>query len=235
MPGDFYSLVRGAQWDSANTQPMIGPVSDARMAANQLGVFDTQTGKMFRIVGPTSHLISTAPYSKRSAGNFEIEPTGANDTDTLVMPYKSCNWIWPKDWVASTAYTSGQIRSVDGYVYICTGNGTSGAVRPSTGTIDTNITDNTCTWRVYNEPYECKATNSNLSDDDLCLFDDEIMIEGMRWAYLLSKGLEYQQVRQDWENAVKGASARFQGPVIVSMVDEDELDFLNVPPGSWSV
>ena len=236
LPGDFYRLLTAAQWDIANTQAMIGPVSDSRMAANQLGVIDTQTQKLFRIIGPTSHLVSTSPYSKRSAGVFEIEQPGANDTDTMYMGYLSCNWIWPRDWVASTAYSAGDIRSVDGYVYICKTSGTSGTTRPSTGTVDTDITDNSAVWRVYNEPYLAVAANSKLNDADLCLFDDDLMIEGMRWAYYQAKKLDYQQERADWENQVRSSYARFQGPVRINLAESDDAtDLINIPAGSWSV
>lgn len=236
LPGDFYRLLAASQWDIANTQSMVGPVSDSRFTANQLGVIDTQTQKLFRIVGPTSHLISTANYSKRSSGVFEIEAAGANNTDTMYMGYLGCNWVWPRDWVASTAYTAGDIRSVNGYVYVCKTSGTSGTTRPSTGTIDTDITDNTAVWLVYNEPYPASPSNSKLNDADICLFDDDLMIEGMRWAYLQAKKLDYQQERNDWENRVKSAYARFQGPVRVNLSEADNIeDLINVPAGSWSV
>lgn len=235
LPGDFYRLLESSQWDTTNKWPLRGPISDYNFNVREFAVVSLQTRKAFRVIGPTSYLFSTAPYSQRSAGYFQIDPAGQNDTDELFLGYLSCNWVWPKDWVANTAYSVGNIRSGNGNYYICTTSGTSGTTRPSvtTGT----ETDGTVVWTVYHEPYLVSSSNTNLSDDDLCLFDDDVMIEGMRWAYLQSKKLDYSQERADWEQMVKSSMARFNSPVRISAADEfaDYFDWPNVPPGSWNV
>lgn len=235
LPGDFYRLLESNQWDLTNKWPMRGPISDYNMNVRQFAVVSLQTRKAFRIIGPTQYLYNTSPWVQRSAGSFEIDPPGANNTDQLYTGYISCNWIWPKDWVASTAYVSGNIRSGNGYVYIATSSATSGATRPSWET--GSGSDGSVTWSIYTEPYLCVPENTNLSDDDLCLFDEDLMIEGMRWAYLQAKKMDFQQERADWEQMVKGATARFNGPQRINMADEfaDYFDWPNIPPGSWSV
>lgn len=237
LPGDFYRLLRSTEWDVTNSRSMLGPVSDHRFTANQYTILDTMTQRMYRIIGPTAHLISTSPYSKRSSGTIEIEQPGANNTDELYYMYLSCNWIWPRDWVASTVYVANDIRSVNGYVYICKTGGTSGTTRPTTGTADTDITDNTVTWRVYTEPYEARPGNAALNDNDLCLFDEDLMIDGISWKYKQMKGLDFQQERQDWENAVKSCYARFEGSTTVNMIDSfaENDSWITVPTGSWNV
>ncbi len=235
LPGDFYRILESGQWDTTNQWPMRGPISDYNFNVREFAVVSLQTRKAFRLIGPTQHLYSTTPYNKRSSGYFEIDPAGQNNTDQLFMGYISANWIWPQDWIANTAYTLGQIRSGNGYVYICTGAGTSGTTRPSVAT--GTVVDGTVTWTVYTESYQPTPTNTNLSDIDLCLFDDDLMIEGMRWAYFRAKKQEYEQERQDWENQVKSAYARFNGPIRVNMADsiDDYFEWPNVPAGSWNV
>lgn len=237
LPGDFYRLCDNTQWDTTNNLSLYGPMSDSRQTERQYSVEGITTRKSYRIIGPTGHLFSTSPFSQRSAGDFEIDPAGANNTDVLFLQYISCNWIWPRDWVASTAYSLGDVRSVDRYIYICTSAGTSSTTRPSTSTVATDITDGTVTWRVYNEPYLCNPANTKLNDSDLCLFDDDIMIDGMRWAYKQAKGQDFQQLRADWEDSIKGANARFEGIVRGNMAtgyDGDE-DWPLMPEGGWSV
>lgn len=235
LPGDFYRILDSSQWDTTNNWPMRGPISDFNAAFREFAVVSLQTRKAYRIIGPTQYLYSTAPYSQRSQGWFQIDPAGANDTDELFMGYVSCNWIWPRDWAASTAYVEGDVRSGNGYTYICTTAGTSGATRPSVST--GTETDGTVVWTVYREPYLCNPANTKLNDSDLCLFDDDLMIEGMRWAYKRAKGQDYQQERSDWEQQVKSAFARFNGPCRVNMADEfyDESDWPVTPAGSWNV
>lgn len=235
LPGDFYRILDSSQWDTTNEWPMRGPVSDFNFAVREFAVVSLQTRKCFRIIGPTNYLFNTSPYSQRSQGWFQIDPPGQNDTDELFLGYLSCNWIWPKDWVATTAYSLGNVRCGNGNVYICTTAGTSGTTRPSVST-GTEV-DGTVTWTVYREPYLCTSSNALLSDDDLCLFDEDLMIEGMRWAYAKAKGMEFQTERQDWENQLKSAFARFNGPIRINMADEfgEYFDWPNIPAGSWSV
>lgn len=235
LPGDFYRILDSSQWDTTNHWPMRGPISDYQYAVREFAVVSLQTRKAFRLIGPVNYLYSTSPYSQRSRGWFEIDPAGENNTDELFLGYLSCNWIWPRDWVASTAYTAGNIRSGVGYMYRASNSATSGSTRPdwTTG----SDTDGAVTWAVYTEPYEVNSTNTNLNDSDLCLFDDDLMIEGMRWAYFRAKKQDYEQERSDWEQMVKSAYARFNGPVRVSMCEQidDYFEWPNVPSGSWNV
>lgn len=236
LPGDFYRILDSTEWDVTNQWPMRGPISDFNFTVREFAVVSLQTRKAFRLIGPTQYLYSTSPYSQRSQGWFEIDPAGQNDTDELFLGYISCNWIWPKSWVANTVYAAGSVVSGDGYVYYTVAGGTSGSTRPSADT-DPVPTDGTVTWLVYREPYLCNPANTKLTDDDLVLFDEDLMIEGMRWAYKRAKGLDYQQERTDWENQLKSAFARFNGPTRINTGDQagDYADWPNVPLGSWNV
>lgn len=73
-------------------------------------------------------------------------------------------------------------------------------------------------------------------DDDLPLFDDEVLLAGLRWRWRSSKGLDFQQDFDDYEEMVQG------------LMDNDKtarrirLDNLwstlrhpGVPYGSWSL
>ena len=235
LPGDFYRLLESTQWDVTNLWPMRGPISDYNYTVREFAVVSLQTRKAYRLIGPTGYLFNTSPYSQRSAGSFEIDPPGQNNTDECFLGYISCNWIWPRSWVATTAYSLGDIRAGDGYVYRVTTAGTSGTTRPSVAT--GSVVDGTVTWKVYTEPYLAYSTNTALNDDDICLFDDDLMIEGMRWAWFRAKKQGYEQERADWDQQVKGAVARFNGPTRINMCEEigDYFDWPNVPPGDFNV
>ena len=235
LPGDFYRILNSSQWDLTNQWPLRGPISDYNFNVREFAVVSLQTRKGFRLLGPTNYLYSTAPYSKRSQGWFEVDPAGQNNTDELFLGYVSCNWTQPRDWVASTVVAAGDIRSGDGYVYVADSGGTTGTTRPnwSTG----SASDGLINWSIYHEAYLVEASNTNLNDNDLCLFDTDIMVSGMVWLYLQMKKFEYLQERQDWENQVKSAYSRFNGPTRINMADElgDYYEWPNVPPGSWGV
>jgi hypothetical protein len=236
LPGDFYRILDSTQWDTTNQWPLAGPVSDFNMTIRDYAIVGLQTRKAYRLIGPTQYLYSTSPYTQRSQGWFQVSPAGENNTDELFMGYLSANWLWPKSWVASTSYAAGALVSGNGYTYRTAAGGTSGTTRPShaTGT----ASDGAVSWTVWNEPYPCDPSNTLLNDSDLCLLDEDIMIEGLVWAYARAKGQDFQERRQEWENSVKSAFSRFNGPQRISMADQMSTDddlFPFTAPGSWAV
>jgi hypothetical protein len=235
LPGDFYRMLPATQWDSTNKFPMAA-ANDAQYAARKFMAFNIYTQQAYHIVGPTGYLYSTAPYSQRSAGTFQIQPGGQNDTDVLALGYLSCNWLQPIDWVASTVYVAGNIRSVNGYVYYCKTGGTSGTTRPTLGTLNTDITDNTVTWRVYTEPYPCSIANTLLTDNDFILFDDDVVIDGLVWRYKQLKGQDYLELKNDWEAQLSMMNGRFKGITITDVYSNTMFDEwpCNVPFGNWN-
>lgn len=236
LPGDFYRLLDSSQWDVTNQWPLRGPISDSEMTYRQIVAINLQNRKGFNLVGPTQYLFSTAPYQQRSVGTFQLDQPGANNTDQLFLGYISGNWLWPKDWVTLTVYTTGSIVSGNGNMYYATVGGTSGATRPSV-TTGTEV-DGTVTWTVYREPYVLSADqNSKLSDDDIIQFDMDLMVEGLKYAYLNAKKLPADEERAAWEQTIKNSFTRNEAPVRSSLADEAYTGaaFPLTPVGSWPV
>ncbi len=237
LPGDFYRTLDSTQWDVTNQWPLNGPISDYNMTVLQYSVIGVQPWKSFRILGPVNYIHATSPFQMTSRGWFQINPAGANDTDELAIGYLSTNWLWPRNWVANTVYAANTIITGNGYTYFTAAGGTSGATRPSVST--GTVVDGTVTWRVWHEEYPCDPIgNGNLNDNDIILFDEDLMINGMIWAFERNKGQPFQDKRQDWENQVRSAFARFNGPTRISMAGDafsEYGDFPLVSPGSWPV
>lgn len=233
LPGDFYRMLPRTQWDTSNQFSMIGPATDSEYAARTFAAVNVYTRQVYHIVGPVGYLYSIAPYVQKSAGTFQINPGGVNNTDILAFGYLSCNWVQPTDWVASTIYAIGDIRSVNGYVYYCKTNGTSGATRPSTGTLSTDITDGTVVWRVYTEPYPCSLANTKLTDNDLVLFDEDVVIDGLMWRYKQLNGMDYQALQKDWDDQLSMMSGRFKGITIRDISGDGDDFWPNTPLSNW--
>lgn len=229
LPGDFDKLLVGTQWGVTNKIPLSGPISDAQLAFQTYGSVATSPFASYQINGAQGYIYNTTPYTQRSQGYFEISPAGQNNTDQNVIAYLSSNFVWPRSWVATTAYSLGDIRTGVNNMYICTTAGTSGTTRPSvlTGT----VVDGTVTWQVYTEPYTI------LNDADFCLLDDDLMIEGLRWAWYRAKKQDYTQERLDWERSVRSAVGRQNGACEINAGYNVNLnpDWPNVPIGNWSI
>ena len=230
LPGDFLRLLTGTQWGVTNQIPLAGPLTNARLAFQTYGVNIATPYAGYQLNGAQGYVFSTSPYTQRSAGYFQISPAGQDDTTQNAIAYTSCNWVWPQNWAPTTAYVQGNIRTGVNNMYYCTTSGTSGTTR-LTATSGT-ITDGSCNWVVYNEPYPVTA------DTDFVLLEDELFIEGLRWAWYDSKQqfAAAQTYKQSWENSVREALGRQNGSVVVSAAYDMQstFDWPITPVGAWS-
>lgn len=229
LPGDFLRALTGTQWGVTNQIPLAGPLSNARLAFQTYGVNIATPFAGYQINGGQGYIFNTSPYTQRSAGYFQISPAGQDNTTHYAIAYISSNYVWPTDWLATHAYILGNKVTGINNIYICTTAGTTGATRPSvtSGT----VTDGTVVWTVYNEPYAIAA------DTDIFLLDDELMIEGLRWAWYNSKqqfaaGSTYQKT---WISSVKTALGRQNGQSIISAAYDVNAtgQWPMVPQGGW--
>lgn len=229
LPGDYWKPLSQTQYSVTNQIQMYGPLTDSNLAFMTYGVTPNGVFPSYQVNGAQGYIFSTSPYTQRSAGYFQISPTGQNNTDQNVIGYISRNYFWPQAWVATTAYTLGQIRTGVANMYICTTAGTSGTTRPSvtTGT----VIDGTVTWTVYTEPYPITA------DTDYCIFDDELMYEGLRWAWYQAKKQEYSDLKNQWESSCRISMGRQNAGAVVNMGYDTNGSYLwpNVPEQGWDI
>lgn len=210
LPGDFLRPLTGTQWGVTTQVPLAGPLSNARLAFQTYGVNIATPFAGYQLNSAQGYIYSTTNYTHRSAGYFQISPAGQDDTTQNVIAYTSCNYVWPRDWAATTAYTAGDIRTGINNMYYCTQSGTSGTTRLSatSGT----ITDGTCQWIVYNEPY------APSNDNDIVLLDKNLFVEGLRWAWYQSKQ-QFQMadtIKGQWNSLVTTALGRQNGATAIN-------------------
>lgn len=230
LPGDFFRLLTGTQWGVSTQIPLAGPISNSQLAFQTYGVASASPYSAFQINSAQGYIFNTSPYTQKSAGYFQISPSGQNSTDQNAIAYQSINYVWPRNWVTATAYSLGDIRTGINNIYYCSDAITSSATRPD-ATSGTD-TDGDGQWTVYTEPY----TISN--DSDFCLFDDDIMIEGLRWAWFEAKQ-QFQmadRVKQRWDGSVRASMGRQNGAIEVNAGYNinNTLTAYNVPIGSWA-
>lgn len=231
LPGDYHRQLIGTQWDVTDQLPLAGPLSNALLAFQTYGVTLTTPFQGWQVNGAQGYIYNTAPYTQRSAGYFQLSPAGQDNSTQIAIAYISKNYCWPQNWVASTAYSLGDMRTGINNIYRVTTAGTSGTTRPSatTGT----ETDGTVTWTVYTEPYGVQA------DTDIFLLDDELMIEGLRWAWYEAKQqfAASESHKRSWVNSVKSALGRQNGAVQVNAGTDitSYWQWPATPNGSWNI
>lgn len=177
LPQDFYCLAIRTNWDTANRWEMMGPMSDTEWNYRLYGYVTIENRKAFRVFGPDSNPNSTT-------GMFYVNPTPGAAGGTVAFDYISKTYIFPPNWAPSTAYSGTIYRNCNGNIYVLVGNGTSSSTTGPSATSG-NITDGTCTWNYVATPYEAAIT-----DSDLSLFDDDLMIQGLKWRFMQARGTD---------------------------------------------
>lgn len=210
LPGDFLRPLTGTQWGITNQIPLAGPLSNARLAFQTYGVNIATPFAGYQINSAQGYIFNTSPYTQKSAGYFQISPPGQDNTTQNVIAYTSCNYIWPINWVANTAYALGNIRTGVNNMYYCSQAGTSGTTR-LTGTSG-EITDGSCKWLPYSEPY------TPATDNDFLLLDQQLFVEGMRWNWFEAKQQfqAAQAIKANWITLVSSALGKGNGVTAIN-------------------
>lgn len=230
LPGDYLRMLTGTQWGVTNQIPLAGPLSNARLAFQTYGVNIATPYAGYQVNGAQGYIFSTSPYTQKSTGYFQISPAGQDNTTQNVIAYTSSNFNWPQNWLPTTSYTAGDKRTGINNMYYCTVSGTSGTTR-LTGDSGT-IVDGSASWVPYHEPYTLFA------DTDFVLLDDELFIEGLRWAWYQAKqqfdaAASYKKL---WESSVSSALGSQNGAIAVSAAYDMQstFDWPICPVGSWT-
>jgi hypothetical protein len=75
------------------------------------------------------------------------------------------------------------------------------------------------------------------ADGDICVFDDRLMIEGLKWRFFAAKGFDYTSQLAIWNNQLQVAMSRDGGAGILPL-NRRRFPFLispaQVPDGNWS-
>lgn len=153
-------------------------------------------------------------------------PTGTAATS---VTDNTCTWLYcaTPAWVGETQYTSGTyVLSDTNKYYLCTTlsnyqqstnvSQTSGKIAPTW--TNTTVKDGTVVWTWLDTPYE-----AILSDTDNCLYEDHLMIQGLRWMFRQARSLDYQDIKAEWEKSKDAEIARYQSGRRMSLADTDVM------------
>jgi hypothetical protein len=185
-------------------------MSDGDFTLRLHGALSTETQRAFRPFGPDFN-----PTTE--GGQFYIDPSPSS-TDTLSFEYITRTVFLPPHWYEGEALTgTGHYRNANGNIYISTTSATTGANPPS-GT-GTNIGDGGVIWNYVSAPYETIRL-----DEDLCVFDDDLMIVGLQSRYMLANGQENSLIEEMFERMIDNSVSRWKGSYFTS---------LGAAPGRW--
>lgn len=218
LPGDYWRLLLNTQWDETNDWALFGPEDDGGIAGRDLGIVPYGTQYSYRIAGAFGQAVSSIPSFDENGGYFEISPV-ASEVRELYIEYISANWFYPAQWLASTAYTSGDLVSANGAIYKATSTGSTNTVRPSGES--TTIAETGISFQLWRGIFSQITADTNFP-----IIDPEVLIAGLKWRFLRAKGLDYAQELQDYNAAVISSMGRFDG---VKSINGDGPEWYEFP------
>lgn len=167
----------------------------------------------------------------QSAGAGGPSGTSSSITDGSV----TWQYCAVSSWAGQTSFIFGSFILVGSQYYRCTTPGVQGNNTQITGKIQptwttTTVSDGTITWTSQTSTYDALVT-----DNDLVLFDDEIIIAGLKWRFLRAKGAEYDDIRAEYQEQVDTAMARWNAGKKISLAGNDIFNARNpnVPEGNF--
>lgn len=178
------------------------------------GDYFTASGNLYRVtVGGTSS--GSAPTSTTEGTDI------TNGTIT-------CRYHSAASWTGQTSFTVGSYIKISSQYYRCVTAGITGKNQPTWDT--TTFTDNTITWTYQDTSYSRIVT-----DSDLCVFDDELMIAGMRAALFKARGIGAEELVKEYEEFKSSAAGRFNIGKVLDLAAGaySPRPFANLPEGNW--
>lgn len=229
FPEDFYGIITATGWDQTNSIPLGTSLSDEYVNDALYGIALSGSPFGFRPFGPDFNVLVTA------GGQFNVVPTPTS-TMTFSYEYISSNLFLPPNWTASEAgITTSKYRNANGIIYKCSAitTGTTGTTAPSH--TSGSAVDGGVTWTVYTAPYEVFA-----ADEDYSLFDDDIMIAGVRYRYQAVSGLDFEVDPEtgrskEYNRLLERTRSRMFGSLRGSFSRTCSSPRYRVPTGGWSI
>jgi hypothetical protein len=145
----------------------------------------------------------------------------------------------PAAWAAGTEYTqASSYVTVNSKFYRCIVSGVSANIANNPNFTATIIGENGATnaprWTYQKAAQETIPDTGG--DSYLSLFDDDIMIEGLKWRYQQSKNLDFSVALANHESLLDSARSRWAGSYKVSLaVPAVRVPSPNIAEGSWTI
>lgn len=210
LPADFYTALADTQWDQANRWRLDGPMSDGQFSDRLYGLGSSGIDKAFRIRSIDSNIYT-------AGGQFQIDPTPTENGGNLSFDYFTANLFVPPFWRPSeTGITVNTWRFANNLYLKCTAitTGTTGTTAPTAAGVDGGVT-----WAVLSTgtgtvtgTYETIVSNN-----DLVLYDEDVVTTGFKWRWLKAKGRDYAVEASEYKKLLNTAITRYNGSYRGSM------------------
>ena len=199
------TVANGVGMDGGSTWLYIVTAAWGASTAYAIGDYVTNSGNYY---------LCTTPGTSASSGGPTTTASAITD-NTVVWQY-----ITAPAWAKETSYNNGTYIVASSKLYynitrgrVATGgtnSAYSGKYAPS-WTATTEV-DGALTWT-----WQSGAWDVLVADTNTCLFDDDLMILGLKWRFMRARGFDYGDVKEEYELAVDTAVSRWMPGRIISL------------------
>lgn len=225
-PEDFFAPLLGTAYNDTTKIPLIGPLTDAQFDRRKYGLAGFSAFPAYRPFGATPN-----PY-EAGQGQFETWPESGNGGDTFSYEYQTASLFVPSIWIPGSSVIAGEYRSVGERFYKVLIGGNFGLNPPSSTNPLVPEVNGTATVIYYAAPYDTIRSNSDQS-----IFDDYLVIAGLKAWYYTHKGQpQAAAANEEFGKMIDSARARFQGSFLGSMSRYRRFGNNNLSPqGGWDL
>lgn len=192
LPSDIDRIAMETIWNRDQNWPLIGPLDAVGWQAYKSGVATSMPRQRFRVKGWQTNQFYLDPT-----------PTSSENGETIALEYISKTCIRPKTWVASTSWAGLTYCSYNGNIY--DRGGTGAATTGTSAPVHTSgaVSDGTITWTYVSAAYETFTY-----DSDEVILDNGLVTDGAIWRFKRERGLDYQELMVEWNDAIDKAKTR---------------------------
>lgn len=220
MPSDYDSQHFETHWDLSNDWEIIGPMSPSEWQYLQNSGVVSIPRRRWRIKGSADRQFYVSPT-----------PSAGDAGQELKFEYQSTTWIKPVTWTTGASFSANTYCWFNGNIYSTASGGTTGATPPTH--TSSSASDGGVTWAYVSAAYK-----TFLADTDTALLDEDLVILGIKWRFMLQKGLQYEEYKAEFEAHVQRQITALSGARSLSTSQSNGtylLSLRNIPDGNWSL
>lgn len=197
LPLDLDVLITQTMWNRSLLWPIRGPLTPQQWEVIKSGVAVSEPYNRYKVQG-------------WGAGQYFIDPipTASEAGQTVAFEYQSVNWIRPAtEWSAGLVAAAGSYCYYADNIYYTSAGGTCGSTPPTH--LAGSASDGVVTWAfaVY-DTFHSDTDEFILDEDDISLM--------LEWRFKREKGLEYQSIKDEFEDHISQGAVKKQGAAVVN-------------------
>lgn len=207
IPQDINQVLFETYWNRTTKYPLIGPVDPVKWQEYKSGLITRLPRQRFRVKGFSDTQLFIDPT-----------PTASENGQTCVFEYCQNSTFRARTWVASTSWAGNSDCTYNGNRYSRGGTGAgSTGTTPPTHTSGT-VSDGSFNWTfidtgalLYAQDGQLRGIEKIYNDTDVCLFDEQMIIDGTVWRFKRETGLAFESLRKDSEDTIEKKKVALMG------------------------